>query len=137
MTPDHIGCHHILIIPTAKHPYYGDRMFRCARRVRVLCQRRHDMSIRDAFPIWLLSIPCQCTRTAGGYAKRLYRLNPESTREDQLEKNALMALDAIPLILMQQYTVTCIYVINYVLITKKTQGSRIVHADLSMHMTKA
>ena len=35
-----------------------------------------------------------------GYAKRLYRLNPESTREDQLEKNALMALDAIPLILM-------------------------------------
>jgi hypothetical protein len=72
-----------------------------------------------------------------GYAKRLYRLNPESTREDQLEKNALTALDAIPLISMRRYAVTCIYVINYVLITKKTQGSRIVHADLSMHMTKA
>ena len=46
------------LYPQAKHPYYGDRMFRCARRARVLCQRRHDTSIRDAFPIWLLSITC-------------------------------------------------------------------------------
>jgi hypothetical protein len=32
-----------------------------------------------------------------GYAKRLYRLNPESSREDHLERNALTALDAVPL----------------------------------------
>jgi hypothetical protein len=32
-----------------------------------------------------------------GYAKRLYRLNPESSREDHLERNALAALKAIPL----------------------------------------
>jgi hypothetical protein len=32
-----------------------------------------------------------------GYAKRLYRLNPESSWEDHLERNAIAALDAIPL----------------------------------------
>ena len=32
-----------------------------------------------------------------GYAKGVYRLNPESSREDALEKNALAALDAVPL----------------------------------------
>ncbi|KAF8219520.1 hypothetical protein L208DRAFT_1339469 [Tricholoma matsutake] len=32
-----------------------------------------------------------------GYAKRIYQLNPESSREDHLERNALAALDAIPL----------------------------------------
>ena len=37
-----------------------------------------------------------------GYAKRIYRLNPESCREDQLEKNALDALEAVPLTSMQK-----------------------------------
>ncbi|GLB37418.1 hypothetical protein LshimejAT787_0404690 [Lyophyllum shimeji] len=32
-----------------------------------------------------------------GYAKRVYRLNLESSREDVLEKNALAALDAVPI----------------------------------------
>jgi hypothetical protein len=32
-----------------------------------------------------------------GYAKRLYRLNAESSREDMLEKNTLAALDQVPL----------------------------------------
>ena len=32
-----------------------------------------------------------------GYAKRLYRLNPESSREDILERNALQVLKSIPL----------------------------------------
>jgi len=32
-----------------------------------------------------------------GFAKQIYRLNPESSREDQLEKNALDALEAVPL----------------------------------------
>ncbi|KAJ7746448.1 hypothetical protein DFH07DRAFT_1038277 [Mycena maculata] len=35
-----------------------------------------------------------------GYAKQLYHLNPESSREDALERNALAALDAIPLVSM-------------------------------------
>ena len=30
-----------------------------------------------------------------GYAKRIYRLNPASSREDQLEKNTLAALEAV------------------------------------------
>lgn len=38
-----------------------------------------------------------------GYAKQLYRLNPESSREDQLQKNALAALDAVPLATMRRY----------------------------------
>lgn len=38
-----------------------------------------------------------------GYAKRLYRLNPESSREDVLEKNALAALEQVPLEVIQQY----------------------------------
>ena len=66
------------------------------------------------------------------YAKQLYCLNPESTWEDQLEKNALTALDAIPLISMQQYAVTCIYVIN------NEKYSRFVNRSchLLTHMTK-
>jgi hypothetical protein len=32
-----------------------------------------------------------------GYAKWIYHLNPESSREDHLKKNALAALDAVPL----------------------------------------
>jgi hypothetical protein len=37
-----------------------------------------------------------------GYAKRLYRLNPESSREDVLERNSLAALDAVPLVSMRR-----------------------------------
>jgi hypothetical protein len=37
-----------------------------------------------------------------GYAKRIYRLNPESSREDALERNALEALSSIPLITMRR-----------------------------------
>lgn len=36
------------------------------------------------------------------YAKRLYRLNPESSQEDILEKNALTALSAVPLASMRR-----------------------------------
>ena len=38
-----------------------------------------------------------------GYAKRVYRLNPESSREDHLERNALAALDAVPLSSMRKF----------------------------------
>jgi hypothetical protein len=38
-----------------------------------------------------------------GYAKRIYRLNPESSREDHLEKFALAALDSIPLASMRRF----------------------------------
>jgi hypothetical protein len=38
-----------------------------------------------------------------GYAKRLYRLNPESSREDILQRNALKALEAIPLDTMRRF----------------------------------
>ncbi|KAF8237412.1 hypothetical protein L208DRAFT_1247999, partial [Tricholoma matsutake] len=38
-----------------------------------------------------------------GYGKRIYRLNPESSREDHLERNALAALDAIPLETMHHF----------------------------------
>ena len=38
-----------------------------------------------------------------GYAKRLYRLNPESSREDVLQRNALEALQTIPLVTMRRF----------------------------------
>ncbi|KAF9479060.1 hypothetical protein BDN70DRAFT_859047 [Pholiota conissans] len=38
-----------------------------------------------------------------GYAKRIYRLNPESSREDHLERNTLSALDAVPLKSMRKF----------------------------------
>ena len=42
-----------------------------------------------------------------GYAKRVYRLNPESSREDQLEKNALAALKEVDLLLIRR----CVHLI--------------------------
>jgi hypothetical protein len=38
-----------------------------------------------------------------GYAKQLYRLNPESSQEDILWRNALEALQAIPLEMMRRF----------------------------------
>ncbi|KAJ7498297.1 hypothetical protein B0H11DRAFT_2381544, partial [Mycena galericulata] len=38
-----------------------------------------------------------------GYAKRLYRLKPESSREDVLEKNTMESLDAVPLVSMRRF----------------------------------
>lgn len=38
-----------------------------------------------------------------GYAKRLYRFKPESSREDVLLENALDCLDSVPLLTMQRY----------------------------------
>jgi hypothetical protein len=38
-----------------------------------------------------------------GYVKRIYQLNPESSREDHLEKNALEALEAVPLTSMRKF----------------------------------
>lgn len=38
-----------------------------------------------------------------GYAKRIYRMNPESSREDVLERNTLAALDAVPLESMRRF----------------------------------
>ncbi|KAF7329468.1 hypothetical protein MKEN_00209100 [Mycena kentingensis (nom. inval.)] len=38
-----------------------------------------------------------------GYAKRLYRLNPESSREDALERNTIAAIDAVPLDSMRRF----------------------------------
>jgi hypothetical protein len=38
-----------------------------------------------------------------GYSKRLYRLNPESSREDHLERNMLAALEAVPLKSMRKF----------------------------------
>ena len=42
-----------------------------------------------------------------GYAKWLCQLNPESLREDHLERNALAALDVIPLTSMRQLVLQC------------------------------
>ena len=38
-----------------------------------------------------------------GYAKKIYRLNPESSSEEDLERNALAALDIIPIGCMRQF----------------------------------
>ncbi|KAJ7742017.1 hypothetical protein B0H16DRAFT_1323496 [Mycena metata] len=40
-----------------------------------------------------------------GYAKRIYRLNPESSREDALERNTLDALEQVPLDSMRRFVI--------------------------------
>jgi hypothetical protein len=40
-----------------------------------------------------------------GYAKRIYRLNPESSREDALERNTLAALEQVPLESMRRFAI--------------------------------
>jgi transposase len=40
-----------------------------------------------------------------GYAKRVYRMNPESSREDVLERNTLSALDQVPLESMRRFVI--------------------------------
>ncbi|KAF8238175.1 hypothetical protein L208DRAFT_363203 [Tricholoma matsutake] len=55
--------------------------------------------------IFLLKFHCELNfiEQCWGYTKRLYRLNLESLREDHLERNALAALDAIPLASMRRF----------------------------------
>ncbi|KZV85794.1 hypothetical protein EXIGLDRAFT_622608 [Exidia glandulosa HHB12029] len=38
-----------------------------------------------------------------GYAKRIYRLNPESSKEDRLEQNAIDALEQVPLLSIRRF----------------------------------
>ncbi|KAJ7247551.1 hypothetical protein C8J57DRAFT_1047007 [Mycena rebaudengoi] len=40
-----------------------------------------------------------------GYEKAIYRLNPESSRENALERNALAALEAVPLETMRRFVI--------------------------------
>ncbi|KAJ7277448.1 hypothetical protein C8J57DRAFT_1223199 [Mycena rebaudengoi] len=40
-----------------------------------------------------------------GYEKAIYRLNTESSREDALERNALAALEAVPLETMRRFVI--------------------------------
>jgi hypothetical protein len=40
-----------------------------------------------------------------GYAKRLYCLNPESSRQDVLERNSLVTLDQVPLESMRWFVI--------------------------------
>jgi hypothetical protein len=47
-----------------------------------------------------------------GYAKRLYRLNPESSREDVLEKNTMDAINAVPLVAMHRYVLDLLYLLH-------------------------
>ena len=66
-----------------------------------------------------------------GYAKRLYRLNPESSREDHLERNALAALDAIPLASMRRFgNRACRFIDAY---SKGLNGSQAAWAARKYH----
>ncbi|EDR07030.1 uncharacterized protein LACBIDRAFT_299314 [Laccaria bicolor S238N-H82] len=63
-----------------------------------------------------------------GYAKRIYRLNPPCSREDQFEKNVLVALDSIPLACMQWFANrSCIFMDAY---TKGLNGRQAAWAAI-------
>ncbi|KIY61088.1 hypothetical protein CYLTODRAFT_363327 [Cylindrobasidium torrendii FP15055 ss-10] len=62
----------------------------------------------EAFGIRVLFLPkfhCELNpiEQCWGYAKRLYRLNPESSREDTLKVNAERALSEIPHICIKRF----------------------------------
>jgi hypothetical protein len=42
-----------------------------------------------------------------GCVKRLYRLKPESSKEEDLERNTLESLEGVPLLFMQRYVSHC------------------------------
>jgi hypothetical protein len=67
----------------------------------------HDCEERGFQVLFLPKFHCELNfiEQCWGYAKRLYRLNPESSREDALERNSLAALDAVPLISMRRCVV--------------------------------
>jgi hypothetical protein len=44
-----------------------------------------------------------------GYAKHIYRLNPESSREDALQTYGLEALESVPLQKMHRYVLLCLF----------------------------
>jgi len=56
-----------------------------------------------------------------GYAKRVYRLNPESSREDQLEKNALAALKEVDLLLIRKCVLVPSHLIQVLLTDRYSQ----------------
>ena len=43
-----------------------------------------------------------------GHAKRLYRLNPPSPKEDDLESNVIAALGAVPLVTMRRWAIATV-----------------------------
>ena len=81
-----------------------------------------------------------------GYAKRLYRLCPESSREDQLEKNSLNSLEAIPLDTMRKFaTRSCRFMDAYdqglngrqaAWATRKYRGHRVIPATIMDELEK-
>ncbi|KAF8977799.1 hypothetical protein BDQ17DRAFT_1440438 [Cyathus striatus] len=84
-TPQHCCCHQIL--------YNEPDFVNVESNLETLCK---DLGARVLF---LPKFYCELNfiEQCWGYAKRVYRLNPESSHEDVLEKNALAALESIPL----------------------------------------
>jgi hypothetical protein len=88
-----------------------------------------------------------------GYAKRLYRHNPPSSREEDLEKNTIAALNAVPIVSMRRFANRShrfgeLYVLGMdgehaVWIKKKYRGHRVVTTrimetfDLRIPLTRA
>lgn len=67
-----------------------------------------------------------------GYAKRVYRLNPESSREDALVDNAVKALEEVPLITIRR-SVICLPFWRHNLPSAAVSST--AHIDLPKHTT--
>ncbi|KAF8161627.1 hypothetical protein B0H34DRAFT_796383 [Crassisporium funariophilum] len=79
--------------------------FKCGPNAQTCCCRRILYNQPDFADVeTILETTCRARGCeCWGYAKRVYRLNPESSREDQLEKNTLAALEAVPLKSMRKF----------------------------------
>jgi len=78
---------------------YNEPDFRQVISLLELAMQQHDIAV-----IFLPKFHCELNpiEQCWGYAKRIYRLNPDSSKQEALEANALAAVESVPLSSMRK-----------------------------------